>query len=82
MIEDVRALVVSGALTPLQGVVLNLTLRFAVVALNAGTLQVALNFLQAFDNTVDLYVVAGALSPAEGQLLIDRAEDVIGFLGN
>jgi len=77
LIDQVEALVVAGKLNQGQGNALKAKLNAAIQQLNKGKTHTAINQLQAFINQVNAFINAGILSPADGQALIDAANNII-----
>jgi len=77
LINEVDALVAAGKLNQGQGNALKAKLNAAMQQLNKGKTNTAINQLQAFINQVNAFINAGILSPADGQALIDAANNII-----
>src|SRR5205085_9398962 len=70
---QVQALVTAGILTSDQGAGLTDKLNAIIAKLNSGQTGAACNQLSAFINQVGGFVNSRALTPAQGQALIDAA---------
>ena len=74
-----------SALGPTLGsgnvVALTAILRNATASLNRGDTGAAMNQLQAFINQVEAYVLAGDLTPAQGEALTGYARRIVASLG-
>ncbi len=80
IISDVQGLVAAGALSNGQGNGLLAKLQAAIQQTNSGQTATAVNQLNAFINQVNDFVGEGILTPAQGQLLIDKANEAITLL--
>jgi hypothetical protein len=76
----VGGLVAAGVLNPGQGNSLRAPIQEASQQLNAGNVTPAINELGAFINHVNAFVQAGILSLAQGESLIDAADNIINQL--
>jgi hypothetical protein len=84
VIEDlsgkVDELLTSGSLNSGQANALLSKLKTAETKLAEGNTNAALNILKAFINQVEEFILNGILSEAEGQPLIDQANDFIALI--
>jgi len=78
--NQVAALVVAGVLNPGQGNALDTQLRAALNALTSGDVNTAISRLQSFINQVNAFIDGNVLTRAQGQPLIDGANEVIAVL--
>lgn len=81
LIGDVEGLVAAGTLNQGQGNSLIVKLQGAIQQLDQGNVGAAINQLRAFINEVNALVKAKKLSSADGQALIDAADEIIAALG-
>jgi CSLREA domain-containing protein len=81
LIEKVGDLVAQGVLNGGQGNALIAKLEAAIRQIDRGNVQTAINQLEAFVNQVNALMYADILPPAEGQPLIDAANEIIAALG-
>jgi hypothetical protein len=79
--ERIEQLIADGSLSRGQGNALLNKLGAAIKKLDQGKDEVAINLLQALINQVSDFVDEGILTPAEGQSLIDAANQIIGAIG-
>ena len=75
------ALVTAGNLNQGQGNALIAKLEAAIQQLDRGNTQTAINQLQCFVNQMSAFIRAGTVPPAQGQPLIDAAQQIIAALG-
>ena len=80
VIEEVQALIDSGTLNEGQGNALIAKLEAAVQSLEKENVEAAIGQLQAFINAIEAAIQSGALTPEEGQPLIDAVQDLINYL--
>ncbi len=78
--NQVAALVAAGALNAGQAMALDSRLQQALTALAGGNTATAISRLQTFSNQVNAFIAGNILTPAQGQLLIDGANEVIAIL--
>lgn len=76
LIEEVEALREAGILNNGQANALTVKLENAIISLDKGNANTALNNLNAFMNQVQAFINAGVLTPEEGQSLIAAAEAI------
>jgi CSLREA domain-containing protein len=81
LIDKVTALVTTGNLNQGQGNALIAKLEAAIQQLEHGNTKTAINQLQAFVNQMNALISAGTVPPAQGQPLIDAAQQIIAALG-
>src|SRR5262249_21935927 len=81
LVDAVKALVQSGALSKGRGQGLIAKLQAALAYLHQGQTQLAINSVAAFANQVGVFEKTGKLTAALGQPLIDGANAVIHQLG-
>lgn len=83
-VNDLKALVQTlvdlGELLPANGQPLFAKLNSAIAKLDAGDTAGAINDLQAFINQVQAFVKVGKLSAADGEALINGAQEIIDAL--
>lgn len=79
--DEIADLVASGVLNQGQGNSLTAKLQAAINSLNNGNTTAACNQLQAFINQVNALISRGVLSLAEGQPLVNVADDIANELG-
>ncbi len=77
LIDLVEALVAAGHLKQDQGEALINRLEAALKQLDRGHIKPAINQLESFIQRVDHLVDKGELPPAEGQSLIEAANEII-----
>jgi hypothetical protein len=77
LIEQIDDLVAGGSLNSGQGNALEAKLEAALQKIEDGQTSAAVNELNAFIKQVQSYVKAGTLSAAEGDALIDAANDLL-----
>ena len=82
LIGDIEDLVDSDVLNPGQGNALIVKLLSALMKIEQGQPQVAVNKLQAFINQVNAFINTGKLTPEQGQALIDAAQAIIDVLAS
>ena len=82
MTTFIQGSVTSGELSSGLGDVLIATISAAKVSLNNGNTLATIVELKAFVAQVKIYVNFGILPPTDGQILIDKANDVIDYLSN
>lgn len=80
VVNDVTTLTNSGTLSTDQSSGLTSKLEAALESIDTGNPNAAINKLEAFINQVNALINAGALSPTEGQALIDEANRLIATL--
>jgi hypothetical protein len=76
LIDEVEALITGGALTQNQGAGLINKLNQVSAKLDAEQTTAACNQLSAFINQVQAFINSHALTPAQGQTLIDGANAI------
>jgi hypothetical protein len=81
LIEKVETLVAAGSLNQGQGNALIAKLEAAIQQLDHGNVQTAINQLRAFVSQMNTFISAGTVPPAQGQPLIDYANQIIAALG-
>jgi hypothetical protein len=81
LIERVRDLVNHGALNGGQGNALIAKLEAAIQQLDRSNVATAIQQLESFVNQVNALIGSGVLPSAEGQLLIDAADELLAALG-
>jgi hypothetical protein len=77
IINDVARLVAQGVLNKGNGNALTAKLQAAIQQMNRGNFQTATNQLRAFINQVNAFIQARKLSQAQGQALINAAQNII-----
>lgn len=77
LLTDVEGLLLDGVLNSGQANALTVKLQNAKNRFDEGKITAALNLLNAFINQVSDFIQNGLLSPAQGQSLIDQANDLI-----
>jgi hypothetical protein len=80
LITDIETLVAMDVLNQGQGNALTAKLRAAIKKMEQGNVNTAINQLQAFINQVNALINGGTLTPAEGQPLLDAANNIINAL--
>ena len=81
LIEKVKTLVAAGVLNQGQGNGLIAKLEAAIQQLEPGNTKTAINHLQALVNQMSAFIRSGTVPSAQGQPLIDVAQQLIAALG-
>ena len=81
LIEKVKTLVAAGVLNQGQGNGLIAKLEAAIQQLEPGNTKTAINHLQALVNQMSAFIKSGTVPSAQGQPLIDVAQQIIAALG-
>lgn len=80
LISDIEELLQNGVINSGQANALTVKLENAKNRFDAGQVTAALNLLNAFINQVSDFTQNGLLTPAQGQLLIDQANNLIALI--
>jgi PKD repeat protein len=77
VIDKIKTLISTGAISSGNGNALTSKLDSAIQAFDKGNANAAANTLNSFINQVNALVKSGKLSPSEGQALISAAQAII-----
>lgn len=77
LLNDIDMLVANGTINPVQGLILKTSLQLALSDLQHGRVSRAIQKVNIFIVTVQIYRIAGILTNDEADDLIEAAQDVI-----